>query len=148
MKKIFAIFTIAMMALMFNSCGTSSKLITNDPYTGVGFGYANDENAAMAIAYSQAAADLQHKAGVAVEDETKTVYTQTNTGALGNDRSITTRTTIAISEGTIMDVRLEYEPLSAFKCRTKGFACGYRAVITASPRNVASNVASPSNASL
>ena len=70
MKKIFAIFAVAIVAMWINSCGTSKKAVTNQEYTveevelyGYGVGESTNENTARGIAMTAALGDLSIKLG-------------------------------------------------------------------------------------
>lgn len=80
MKKILAFVAVFVMASLITSCGISSK-VTNDPYTGKGYGESvKSENYAHNIAFDNAVADIARKYNRSVSENTVQNYTNDDSG--------------------------------------------------------------------
>lgn len=141
MKKIFTFLTIMLVAIMTVSCGTSMQAsLTNDPYEGIGIGYANDPMEAKNIAYTKAVGEIQRKSGVSVVDETQYRYDQKQNGTIVHDNSSTTHMIRTLSDGTLADVVISYKQMPNRELRRFKVAYGYEAKVKVAPENVNSRI--------
>lgn len=130
MRKIFSIVLIIVSMIIVSSCGASNK-VSNNPYTGEGYGESFDKNIAHDKAYTNAIADVCRKYNIVVNEVAKQAYHSTNTGkGKAQENLAYNSNTYVESEVNATDV------VEKVKYTYKGKVWGCTVVVSVSPDNL------------
>ena len=132
MKKILSLIFVFALSMAINSCGTSEKAVTNDPFSAEARGESIDKDEARANAYHNAVAAITRKYNIEVDEVSVQTYSndQRSRGRAVEEINRDRRTT-AHSEANLYDVVIVKERI---RRSGRGWVC--EMTVAVAPENI------------